>query len=359
MEKNNDALTSYVQEHPNDRTMNRSERLSALVQLGERLLKKNEYLEAVMHRAQFHNPWFTIDHQQQAIHNIATYFLEAKALESWITNYDLSAVNAPKKVGLIMAGNIPLVGFHDWLSVFITGHRALVKLSDKDPFLFPYLMKLLQEIDSRTTDYTQIVDKLSGFDAVIATGSNNSARYFEEYFSKYPNIIRKNRNGVAVLNGAETEEELRSLGHDVFDYFGLGCRNVSKLYVPEGYDFEPLLEALHEYRQIVLNTKYKNNFDYNYSLYILNKEPFKANGCILLREEKAIPSRIASLHYEYYKSAEEVQHTLDEKRAEIQCVIAQPGSLPGYDTFAFGKAQQPSLTDYADGADTLDFLIGL
>jgi hypothetical protein len=337
--------------------MTLSERIEVLGQLGDHLLGKDEYLEAVMKRTAFHNGWFTEDSQQEAIRELAVQMLNRDRLREWLSRYQL-AESSPKKVGIVMAGNIPLVGFHDWLCVFVSGHQAQVKLSEKDPFLFPYLMKILERLDERTLAYTEVTERLHGFEAVIATGSNNSARYFEAYFSKYPNIIRKNRNGVAVLTGDETLEELQALGKDIFRYYGLGCRNVAKLYVPEGYDFDPLLEALHEYREVVLNTKYKNNFDYNYALFVLNKIEFKANGCILLVEAPALQSRIACLHYEFYSSLEEVTKEIQARESEVQCTVAKSGALP-IPAFSFGKAQEPALWDYPDGADTLAFLARL
>lgn len=337
--------------------MTLSERIEVLGQLGDHLLGKDEYLEAVMKRTAFHNGWFTEDSQQEAIRELAVQMLNRDRLREWLSRYQL-AESSPKKVGIVMAGNIPLVGFHDWLCVFVSGHQAQVKLSEKDPFLFPYLMKILERLDERTLAYTEVTERLHGFEAVIATGSNNSARYFEAYFSKYPNIIRKNRNGVAVLTGDETLEELRALGKDIFRYYGLGCRNVAKLYVPKGYDFDPLLEALHEYREVVLNTKYKNNFDYNYALFVLNKIEFKANGCILLVEAPALQSRIACLHYEFYSSLEEVTKEIQARESEVQCTVAKSGALP-IPAFSFGKAQEPALWDYPDGADTLAFLASL
>jgi hypothetical protein len=337
--------------------MTLSERIEVLGQLGDHLLGKDEYLEAVMKRTAFHNGWFTEDSQQEAIRELAVQMLNRDRLREWLSRNQL-AESSPKKVGIVMAGNIPLVGFHDWLCVFVSGHQAQVKLSEKDPFLFPYLMKILERLDERTLAYTEVTERLHGFEAVIATGSNNSARYFEAYFSKYPNIIRKNRNGVAVLTGDETLEELRALGKDIFRYYGLGCRNVAKLYVPEGYDFDPLLEALHEYREVVLNTKYKNNFDYNYALFVLNKIEIKANGCILLVEAPALQSRIACLHYEFYSSLEEVTKEIQAQESEVQCTVAKSGALP-IPAFSFGKAQEPALWDYPDGADTLAFLASL
>ncbi|MEL6637336.1 MAG: acyl-CoA reductase, partial [Bacteroidota bacterium] len=202
------------------------------------------------------------------------------------------------------------------------------------------------------------VEKLEGYDAVIATGSNNSARYFEAYFGRKPHIIRRNRNGVAVLTGRETAADLAGIADDALAYFGLGCRNVSKLYVPEGYRFEPLLEALHEHRELVLHNKYKNNFDYNYTLLILNRVEHLANGCVLLIEDRALPSRIASLHYEYYADDDQLRRELGERTADIQCVVSAE-ALEGWKRIAPGQAQQPGLRDYADGVDTVQFLLGL
>ncbi|MEO0876285.1 MAG: acyl-CoA reductase, partial [Bacteroidota bacterium] len=244
------------------------------------------------------------------------------------------------------------------LCVFASGHQAVVKLSDKDPYLLPAVLRALRQVAPESEAYFSLVDKLKDFDAVIATGSNNTARYFESYFGKYPHVIRRNRNGVAVLTGRETADQLLALGHDVFDYFGLGCRNVAKLYVPEGYDFKPLLEALHEYRQIVNHTKYKNNFDYNYALYILNKVEYLANGCIILTENTSLQSPIACLHYEHYSSEEVLAGQLSEIQEQIQLVVG-PKLSEEIPTFPYGAAQQPGLFDYADGVDTMDFLLQL
>ncbi|MCB9267224.1 MAG: acyl-CoA reductase [Lewinellaceae bacterium] len=338
--------------------MNLKSRIEVLARLGDHLRKKDEYLEALMHRASFKNAWFTIENQKEAVAAIADNLLRREKLETWLQRYEIPEETAPKTVGIVMAGNIPLVGFHDLLCVFAAGHRALVKLSEKDQYLLPYLLQLMAGFDKRAEAYFSIAEQLGGFDAVIATGSNNSARYFEAYFGKYPHIIRRNRNGVAVLSGEESPEELHELGKDVFQYFGLGCRNVSKAYVPVNYDFEPLLEALHEYRQAVLHTRYKNNFDYNYALHVLNKEKFKANGCIILREDPSLQSRIASLHYEFYDNPEEIERELENRSEEIQCVVARKGFLRR-PVFPFGKAQQPELWDYPDGVDTMNFLLKL
>ncbi|MEM6320388.1 MAG: acyl-CoA reductase [Bacteroidota bacterium] len=338
--------------------MTLQERIALLVKLGEYLLSNDEYLKAVMHRTQYNNAWLTVENCEKAVEAIGTHFLQEAALTNWTNKYHVRDNDLPKTVGIVMAGNIPLVGFHDFLSVFLAGHRAQIKLSEKDKYLLPQLLKKLQEWDNRAMDYFKVVERLADFDAVIATGSNNSARYFEQYFGKYPHIIRRNRHAVAVLDGTESTEDLLALGQDVFAYYGLGCRNVSKLYLPKGYEFNPLLEALHEYNQVVLNNKYKNNFDYNYAMFLLNKVPYKANGCIILVENEDITSRIASLHYEFYDKADTLVTAINHRQSEIQCVVTKV-NLNQLATVPFGKAQQPSLTDYADGVDTMQFLMGL
>ena len=340
--------------------MTLSERIEALSILGKQLLEPSDERETVIHRTAHNNAWFTIDNQKKAIQEIATHFLSKELLENWVKNYDYLAANhinpQAKTVGLVMAGNIPLVGFHDVLCVFVSGNKAKIKISDKDPYLLPYLFQILKDIDPRTADFLEITEGfLKDFYAVIATGSNNSARYFEAYFGKYPHIIRKNRNAVAILRGSETPEDLALLGLDVFTYFGLGCRNVSKIYVPTGYNFHPLLEAFHEFREIVQHDKYKNNFDYNFTLLILNKIHHEANGCILMRETTDIASPIAVVYYEYYNDLTDLKINLWERRDDIQLIVAKE-RVEGLPSFYFGEAQKPSLSDYADGVDTMAFL---
>lgn len=339
--------------------MDKQERITALVRLGDHLRTgQDDFLGASIKRTALHNGWLTEDNQRQAIEAIAGKMLTQEALDHWLANYRIPEANTPHTVGLVMAGNLPLVGFHDLLCVFASGHRAQIKLSDKDPYLLPALLRALRLIDARTERYFQVAERLSDFDVVIATGSNNSARYFGEYFARYPHIIRRNRNAVAVLTGNETPEELAALGHDVFDYFGLGCRNVAKLYVPENYDFEPLLEALHEFRAIVRNNKYKNNFDYNYALYMLNSVVYKGNGCVLLTENTSLQSPIAGLHYEFYDDRQALAEALRQRSEEIQLIVSHL-AFPDLPVFPFGAAQQPGLADYADGVDTMEFLLNL
>jgi hypothetical protein len=336
--------------------MNLQERKASLVWLGDRLKQDDEYLQAVMHRTYYNNLWFTKENQERAIRAIANEFLQKQKLEEWAAGYLVQDQPAMKSVGLIMAGNIPLVGFHDLLCVFVAGHRAKIKLSDKDKFLLPYLLSLLEKHDPRTAAYFEVVELMKEADAVIATGSNNSARYFEAYFGKYPHIIRKNRNSIAVLDGAESDDELMALGKDIFRYFGLGCRNVSKIYVPAGYNFQHLLEVLHEYRDIILHDKYKNNFDYNLAILMMNRTPHLNNGCIILVENPSLLSRIAMLHYGFYQNKSNLVRELNARAEEIQCVVAKNNWLD-ISAVSFGKTQHPALSDYADGVDVMSFLL--
>ena len=339
--------------------MKLNDRIAALDRLGRQLREEDdEFLTALMKRTAFHNGWFTLAAQERALRAVASNFLNGEALRDWVAAYPDLLSPAPRRqktVGLVLAGNIPLVGMHDIVAVFLAGHGAQIKLSSKDPYVLPYLLRRLEKIDPATQPYFKVVENLHDFDAIIATGSNNSSRYFEAYFGKYPHIIRRNRNAVAVLTGEESRDELHRLGDDIFSYFGLGCRNVSKLYVPRGYDFAPLLEVLHEWKELQNHTKWKNNFDYNFALLTLNKEPFLHNGAVILREDEGLASHIAGLYYAYYDDLGAAAQEISHRAEEIQLVVARPGTLP-LTTFDFGTAQQPALTDYADGVDTMAFL---
>ena len=335
-----------------------TQRLDALVQLGHLLTFDNEALHTIIRKAAAHNAWFTPENQWKAIHEIRDGFLQKDKLEAWTQPYHLQNTEGGKTVALILAGNIPLVGFHDIVCVFLTGHKSLIKLSDKDPFTIPFLIQQFKSIGVPVDHYFAISEsKMKGFDTVIATGSNNSARYFEAYFGKYPNVIRKNRNAIAILRGDELKADLDKLGEDVFTYFGLGCRNVSKIYVPKSYHFDPLLESLHRFNHLAMHDKYKNNFDYQFTLTILNKIPHYANGCIIMVENKAITSPIGLLFYEYYDSMEQLSSDLLKRKEEIQCVVSN-FKIEGLPCFDFGEAQKPALNDYADGVDTIQFLLG-
>jgi hypothetical protein len=312
--------------------------------------------------ARIQNPWFTEASMETALKSIFTYILDDSTLQAIEQTYS-SDLNPPRKhqVGLILAGNIPFVGWHDILSVFLSGHIAIVKTSSKDTTLINYLVSKMIEIDPRVAERIQFRDRLNGADAYIATGSDNSVRYFEHYIGKYPSIIRKNRNSIAILDGKETEKDLLSLGEDVFSFFGLGCRNVSKVYFPKGYDFKPLMGIWHDaYKEIVLHNHYKNNFDYCYTMYLLNKMEFYMNGCILITPDHRLSSRISMLHYEHYDSIADLRQNIEDLKDQIQCIVACesirieiPHAIP------FGTAQHPGFFDFADGVDTMQFLTSL
>lgn len=280
-------------------------------------------------------------------------FLKEQTLLAWTALYNLP--EAPRKVALVMAGNIPLVGFHDLLSVLISGHTAMVKLSSKDTYLPRLLATTLIEIEPRFDDHIIFADRLKEFDAVIATGSDNSSRYFDYYFGKYPNIIRKNRTSIAILNGTETTAELKALGIDIFSYFGLGCRNVSKLFVPEDYSFDPFFQSLEGYHDIIHQHKYCNNYDYQKSILLVNSIPFLDNGFMLLNEDQRLVSPISTIYYERYRDHEDLLTKVELSRDKIQCIVGKtaPATIP------FGQAQYPAVNDYADNIDTLQFLCTL
>ncbi|HVT85756.1 MAG TPA: acyl-CoA reductase, partial [Chitinophagaceae bacterium] len=333
-------------------SMNLQYRIQILSRLGDYMLADMPQWKEVKEKAYRENSWFTPEFIDLSVSNIATHFLKKEILESWAASENISEQNEqPKKTGIIMAGNIPLVGFHDLLCVFIAGHRAIIRPSSKDSALLRHLVAMMQEWNMEVRDLISFSEMLKGCDAYIATGSNNSSRYFDYYFGKYPHIIRRNRTSVAVLNGDETEEELSKLADDVYQYFGLGCRNVTKIYVPEHYDFTDLLNAFKKYNYFADHHKYKNNYDYNLALHILNKKFYMTNGSILLVEEASIFSPISQLNYEFYSEKKSVLSSLEANDA-IQCIVSR-------EKIVFGNAQCPSINDYADGVDTLSFLKNL
>ncbi|MET3877000.1 acyl-CoA reductase [Chitinophaga sp. OAE865] len=332
--------------------MNIAEKEAALVRLGQYLADKSPELEAVKERAYIANGWFIPSFIDNALDNIARYFLSPEPLQQWLQGYQkVTEQRAPKTVGIVSAGNIPLVGFHDWLCGFVSGHRVKMKLSGKDEILMKHILEKISEWYPDQANQTEIHDMLKNCDAYIATGSNNSARYFHYYFAKYPHIIRHNRTSAAILTGKESTEELLALADDIMMYFGLGCRNVTKIYVPLNYDFTPLLKALEKYSYLIEHHKYKNNYDYNLALLLLNSSAYMTNGSILLQENTGLFSPISVLHYSYYVDMAQLQQELSGEDA-LQCLVGQQFT-------PFGYAQQPSLTDYADGVDTLKFLLEL
>ncbi|PRZ27853.1 acyl-CoA reductase [Flavobacterium granuli] len=303
--------------------------------------------------SQSHNGWYTPEQVCFSIQSWATALTEEN-LNQWLAAYDLENIQ-PKNIALILAGNIPLVGFHDFLSVLITGHNVMVKTSSNDQHLLPFLAKYIIAIAPELASKITFVEgKLENFDAVIATGSNNTARYFEYYFKEKPSIIRKSRNSVAVLNGKETKEQLVALGEDIFRYFGLGCRNVSKLFVPKGYSFDAFFEAIFEYQDVIHYEKYANNYDYNKAVFLMSNFKLLDNGFLTIKEDESHASPISSVFYEFYENIEDIQNRLQTEKEQIQCVVSA-GLID--DSVDFGQTQNPKLWDYADNIDTISFLL--
>ena len=293
-----------------------------------------------------------------ALDAITQDMVDVGQLNQWLSRYpNLSPPAHPKSIGLVMAGNLPAVGFHDLLCVLASGHRAQVKLSSKDKLLLPWMAGLLEDIAPELGTRIQFTDRLQDFDAVIATGSGNSARYFRQYFGRVPHIIRKNRNSVAVLSGNESPKELEGLGHDIFSYFGLGCRNVSKLYLPTGYEVPHLLDALEPFANIADHNKYLNNYEYQRSLLLLNKVPHFASNFLMVTEGESTASPLATLYYEHYSSIQGVRSALEAKEEDIQCVVTHLPEIKC--AVSFGQSQRPKLWDYADRVDTMRFLTEL
>ncbi|MUP45818.1 acyl-CoA reductase [Gramella sp. BOM4] len=312
-------------------------------------------LDRKIDQAVHHNGWFNRENVVFSL-NQWSEALSPENINAWINRYDFQN-GGGKTVGIIMAGNIPLVGFHDFISVLISGHKVLAKLSSNDQQILPVIASYLIQLDSRYEDrifFTR--DKLENFDAVIATGSNNTARYFEYYFRNKPSIIRKNRNSIAILTGEESREELAALGEDIFRYYGLGCRNVSKLYVPEEYDFDSFFKAIYDWNPIIHRDKYANNYDYNKAVYLMSEFKLLENGFLILKEDASFSSPIATLFYETYRDEETLKKMLLENSERIQCVVK---NNPEDGEVRFGHTQKPKLWDYADGVDTLEFLLKL
>ncbi|MHB1178859.1 MAG: acyl-CoA reductase [Daejeonella sp.] len=328
------------------------QRLQAFARLGKIMHDRDAQLTQLISSARLFNAWFTPDGTDKAVRAISEMLCQ-KDLEIWMDDITEEAI-VQRSVGLVLAGNIPMVGFHDILCVLASGHKALIKLSSHDQKLIPYILDKLIEIEPGFKDNIEYIDKLKDFDAVIATGSNNTSRYFEYYFSKVPHIIRKNRNSVAILTGNESSDELKLLGHDIFDYFGLGCRNVSKVYVPRDYNFTNLFEGIEIFKPVIDHHKYNNNYDYNKSILLVNLNKHLDNGFLLLKEDERLTSPLAVLYYQEYDDIRMLEQELIEKQEQIQCIIS--GTEMGLETVGFGESQQPRLWDYADGIDTMAFL---
>ncbi|HMX03597.1 MAG TPA: acyl-CoA reductase [Chitinophagales bacterium] len=330
--------------------MDTENRIAALVSLGECLQTYPDDLSEVVTRMGHVNGWFTETECKRMLSSICGEFLQRDLLHTWMSNYQ--ATETQKTIGIVMAGNVPFVGMHDLLCIIMSGHKAQVKMSSKDNLFFPWMKEALSKISPPVSEQITFTEKLENFDAVIATGSNNSARYFEYYFGKYPHIIRKNRTSIAILTGNESDDALYNLGKDVFWYYGLGCRNVGKVFIPEGYDKQHFFRLWEDYRYVVDNTKYKHNYDYNRALHLLNKTNYLTNDFYMLVDSDQLYSPLSVLYAETYLHDADLQLKLESIGENLQCVVSSaPGNTP------FGKTQEPRLSDYADHVDTMQFLM--
>lgn len=345
--------------------MELSDRIRTLSELGEQILvrlnhpNQNAFGNAIT-VAHIYNPWFTPENCQLAIKSIAQQWLTPESLKRWVDSYPISnfETSSAKRIAVIMAGNIPFVSLHDLLCVLITGNHFVGKTSSKDSGLMQALIDLLVEIEPRFTDMISISDgKIENFDAVIATGSDNTSRYFEYYFGKYPNIIRKNRHSIALLSGDEKTEDLDGLASDIFTYFGLGCRNVSKILVPTGYDFIPLLQSFEKYQYLINHSKYANNYEYHRAMYLMNRIEHLDTGYLLIKADDSLGSPVGTIFYQFYKDIESAMDYTKSEVDNLQCVVSSSPLVSS--GIAFGQTQQPLLSDYADGVDTIEFLAGI
>jgi hypothetical protein len=332
------------------------QRIKALHFLGEYFRNVNEAeLSRLFADARNTNPWFVEDYTRLAFNGLKEWLRE-DILSNWVKPY-LPIEPKSKIVGLVLAGNIPFVGIHDILSVLITGHSAKLKVSSQDIVLTRFFLKSLQEVEPQLANRLEEIFLLKDIDAAIATGSNNTSRYFETYFGKYPNIIRRNRTSIAVLDGTESVEDLSNLHDDLFLYFSLGCRNVSKIYIPEGFDLIRLIEASNRFAHHFEHHKYLNNYDYNKAVYLVNRVPHLDSGYFMLKEDEALVSPLSVIFYEYYKNLDGLRTTIDKQKDNIQCIVGHQSIIPS--AIPFGQAQFPNLTDYADNVDTIEFLKNL
>nr|WP_321235427.1 acyl-CoA reductase [uncultured Psychroserpens sp.] len=348
--------------------MDLQQRINAFVKLGdflsqftnESIQKKDDipnnelFYDGFIHQiklAQEHNGWFTKENILFSLSGWSNQLIESN-ITNWLSPYAFNSESL-KTIAIIMAGNIPLVGFHDFLSVLISGQNVLVKQSSNDKHLLPFLAKYLEHVEPEFKGRITFTDtKLENFDAVIATGSDNTARYFEYYFKDKPSIIRKNRNSIAILTGNETESELKALSEDIFRYYGLGCRNVSKLYVPKLYNFDAFFKAMYDWNPIINQAKYANNYDYNKAVYLMSEFEMLENGFLMIKEDKSFSSPIATVFYEYYNSKTHMEEILEDNNDQIQCVVSN-GIFDN--EIKFGQTQLPNLWDYADNVDTITF----
>lgn len=331
-------------------------RKKSLIELGNRLKNlESETYSKIIREANLNNPWFTSENTKRSFEGLIAYLDEDK-LSAWLKNYTIKE-HSSKKVGVVMAGNIPMVGIHDFICILVSGHKLVCKLSSSDDILIPFIASELINIEAGFADQIEFVDQLKNIDAAITTGSDNSGRYFEHYFGKYPNIIRKNRTSIAVLTGDESTQDLTGLSHDIYSYFGLGCRNVSKLFLPKNYSISDLLNHFNSYEDLVHHSKYNNNYFYNKSIFLVNQDKHLDNGFTLFIESEKLVSPISVIFYEFYEDIDVLKNKLDLVKSKIQCIVTNSKNFEN--TIPFGEAQKPEVWDYADNIDTLKFLLSL
>ena len=328
----------------------REDLVKAFCRLSSKLDLTNQDLVDAINKTFSNNSWLTPENYWKSINHWKSS-LTKENIEDFIAKYTVT--KNPQTIGVIMAGNIPMVGFHDLLCILLMGHKAQIKLSSEDPYVISYFTSVLKTINSNLKDRIIIADKLHSIDAVIATGSNNSYRYFESYFKHLPRLLRKNRKSIAVLDGTETEKELKLLADDVLTYYGLGCRNVSQIFIPRDQEIEKVLDAMINYRDVINHHKYANNYTYHKALLLLNNEQHLDTGFLLPKERRNILAPLACIHYEYYDTIKEVETFIQENKEDIQCIV---GNYSSTKKIPFGKAQSPDLKDFADNINTLDFL---
>ena len=314
------------------------------------LHENDDEFNAVLRKSEIENPWFTIENQKFALKQWANLLTEQN-LNQWLSQYKTPLLS--KRVGLILAGNIPMVGFHDVISVVLSNHIPVIKLSSKDKRMLPFLMDKWNEFSNGNVPY-EMVERLENFDAVIATGSNNTARYLEYNFKESLSIIRKNRTSVAVLKGDETDEELQLLAEDIFRYYGLGCRNVTRMFIPEDFVIDRIFENFLNFKEIINHNKYANNYEYNRAVYLLNQEKFWDNNFVMLKEDEALFSPLSVINFSRYSTLDDVRDFIKTNQENIQAIVAKPEL--GLESISLGEAQNPGLDTYADHVDTMKFL---
>lgn len=333
------------------------ELINALDKLSYFLSVESDEINSWIDSAKNANSWYTHTEIRRAL-NAWSESLKREQVEKWISSYDIKEVES-KKIGLVLAGNIPMVGFHDVLTVLLSGHIAYIKLSSQDNVLIPKILEYLTKELPSVEKQIVYAERLNDVDAVIATGSNNTAQHFEQYFKNIPKIIRRNRNSIAVLNGEESFEDVQGLGFDIFSYYGQGCRNVSKIYFPKDYDITKLLDQLQAYEYVIDHHKYFNNYNYYKSIYLVNREEHLDTGYVMLKESKDLQAPLSVVYYERYESVEELEQTITQIKDNVQCVVSNMKLNIDSPIFKFGESQCPALNDYADGVDTMQFLINL